>query len=68
MGETIHIRAFNPASPACHGYGLASIAGRRWRGSPTARGPSRSRMSDQEAADRYLVVLQDPKGNELCRT
>ncbi len=29
-------------------------------------GATRLRTSDQEVADRYFVVMQDPEGNEFC--
>ncbi|HZD69898.1 MAG TPA: VOC family protein [Actinomycetes bacterium] len=29
-------------------------------------GASRLRTSDEEVADRYFVVMQDPEGNEFC--
>jgi hypothetical protein len=29
-------------------------------------GATRLRTSDEEVADRYFVVMQDPEGNEFC--
>jgi hypothetical protein len=39
-------------------------------GSATPAGPRPScwRWPDWEATDRYVVVLQDPQGNQFCRT
>jgi hypothetical protein len=31
-------------------------------------GATRLRVSDQGATDRYLVVMQDPEGNQFCLT